>query len=252
MSKIPLSVAIIVKNDALRLSKCLQSLQFCDDIVVVVDSVSTDASKEVALQAGCRVFVENWQGFGKQKQSAISKCKHDWILIIDSDEVIPPQTRDVIIDIVTGNPEAQVYSFTRKNFYKGKWIRHCGWWPDRVVRLFKKGFAEMSPADVHETLIVKGRLQSLDCYIEHHSITDLQTIIYKVNHYSTLNAWMLYKQGKDSTTLKAFFKGLVAFLKLYVMRLGFLDGYEGFVISFSHGVGTCYKYLKLIELHKDS
>src|SRR3990172_9092730 len=134
--KAPISVAVITKNEEARLPDCLRSVSFAPDIVVL-DSGSTDGTVEIARGFGARVFVEDWKGFGPQKQSAVSKCNNEWVLLVDADEIIPPMTRDEIVEVLK-KPSADAYSFPRKNFFHGRWIKHAGWWPDRVVRLVCK------------------------------------------------------------------------------------------------------------------
>jgi glycosyltransferase involved in cell wall biosynthesis len=248
MERCKLSVAIITKNEEDRILGCLKSVSFADDIVVV-DSESTDRTVEIAKNMGCRVFVEEWKGYGRQKSSAVQKCLNDWVLIIDADERTPAETRQEIIRIL-GKPEADAYSFPRKNYFQGKWIKYCGWWPDRVVRLFKKSRGRVSEALVHEVVEVSGTVMEVSTPIIHEPIMDLCSILNKINIYSSLGAETLLQNGKKVSTPSAFLRGIIAFLKLYVLKLGILDGHEGFVISFSHAVNTCYKYLKLKEHNK--
>ena len=246
-NKLTLSVAVITKNEEERLPDCLRSVSFADEIVVV-DSKSTDKTVEIAKEFGCRVFVEDWKGYSSQKNSAIGKCKHDWVLVIDADESIPEETKNEIVRIINATANsADAYSFPRKNFFHGKWIRHSGWWPDRVVRLFKKSKGRTDNSLVHEAIEVNGTIKNLSTPIIHNSIKDLTFVLEKINIYSSLGAESLLKKGKQSSAFKAFFRGIMAFLKLYFLKRGFLDGHEGFVISFSHGVNTCYKHLKLKE-----
>ncbi len=248
MDRCKLSVAIITKNEEDRLPVCLKSVSFADDIVVV-DSGSTDRTVEIAKDMGCRVFIEEWKGYGPQKQSAVKKCKNEWVLIIDADERIPEETKEKITEIVK-NPLADAYSFPLKNFFHGKWIKHCGWWPNRKIRLFRKSRGMVNEALVHESVEVSGTVMNIHTPIIHESIRDLSSMLNKINIYSSLGAETLFKKGKNVSGLTAFFKGVAAFFKLYVLKLGILDGYEGFVISFSHAVNTCYKYLKLKEYNK--
>jgi glycosyltransferase involved in cell wall biosynthesis len=243
-----LSVAIITKNEEDRLPSCLKSVSFADDIVIV-DSKSTDRTVEIAKDMGCRVFIEEWKGYGAQKNSAIQKCKNEWVLIIDADERVSEEMRQKIIEILK-KPLADAYSFPLKNFFNGKWIKHCGWWPDRKVRLFKKSKGRINEALVHESIEVSGTVMEVNTPIIHEPIKDLNSILDKINIYSSLGAETLFQRGKKASTPLAFFKGVAAFLKLYILKLGFLDGHEGFVISFSHAVNTCYKYLKLREYNK--
>jgi glycosyltransferase involved in cell wall biosynthesis len=244
-NKIQLSVAVITFNEEDRLSKCLESLSFAGDIVVV-DSGSTDRTAEIAKAAGCRVFVEDWKGFGLQKQKAVDRCANEWVLIIDADERIPAETRDEIIRVLS-SPVADGYSFPRKNIFNGKWIRSCGWWPDRVVRLFKKGNGRVSDSRVHETVVVSGKVSRINGPIEHYPVRNLEHIISKINNYSTLGAEMLFEKGAYASLFTAIFRGGISFLKLYFLRKGILDGAEGLILSFSHGVTTLFKYLKLRE-----
>jgi len=247
-NKTPISVAIITKNEEDRLPACLKSVSFADDIVVV-DSKSTDRTVEIAKDMGCRVFIEEWKGYGPQKNSAVQKCRYDWVLILDADERIPEETKEKIMEIVK-NPLADGYSFPRKNFFHGKWIKHCGWWPDRKIRLFKKSRGMVNEALVHESVEVSGTVMNVNTPIIHEPIKDLSSILDKINIYSSLGAKTLFRRGKNVSGPIAFVKGVAAFFKLYILKLGILDGYEGFVISFSHAVNTCYKYLKLKEHNK--
>lgn len=184
--KIPLSVAIITKNEGENLRECLKSVEFAAQ-VVVVDSDSTDETVQIASQFGCEVFIESWQGFGPQKQSAIDKCRYPWVLILDADERIPAGKTSVIKNIIL-NPSntAAGYSFPRKNYFQGYWIKHMGWWPDRIVRLFRKDLARMTPDRVHESILVNGPVEPLDVPIEHYTESHFSKILDKINQYSTL------------------------------------------------------------------
>jgi glycosyltransferase involved in cell wall biosynthesis len=248
MERCKLSVAIITKNEEDRLPNCLKSLSFVDEIVVV-DSESTDKTVEIAKHMGCIVFVEKWKGYGPQKSSAVQKCKNEWVLIMDADERIPAETGQEIIKILE-NPKADAYSFPRKNYFHGRWIKHCGWWPDRIVRLFRKSKGSVTKALVHESVDVSGTIMEVDTPIIHEPIRDLCSILDKINIYSSLGAETMFQNGKKISAPLAFLRGITAFLKLYILKLGILDGHEGFVISFSHAVNTCYKYLKLEEYNK--
>ncbi|HSW64686.1 MAG TPA: glycosyltransferase family 2 protein [Dissulfurispiraceae bacterium] len=240
-----LSVAIIALNEEDRLPACLESVRFADE-VVVVDSGSTDRTVAIAEASGCRVYVEDWKGFGRQKQSAVDKCRHNWVLIIDADERVPPETAAAIC---TSIQDAAIdgCSFPRKNFFNGKWIRSCGWWPDRVVRLFRRDRGNMKDVLVHETVHVRGVVVDLDTPLYHYPIRSLSDVLVKINRYSSLGAEKLYQAGGRSSVFKAAIKGIAAFMKTYFLQRGVFGGAEGFILSFSHGVYTCYKYLKLCE-----
>ncbi|MDI6742624.1 MAG: glycosyltransferase family 2 protein, partial [Smithella sp.] len=204
MNKVSLSVAIITKNEEENIRPCLQSVAFAAQIVIV-DSGSTDATLSIAKEFDCDIYNEEWRGFGPQKQSAIDKCRESWILVLDADERIPQATVDVIRKIVTDSAvEENGFSFPRKNFFQGRWIKHAGWWPDRIVRLFRKETGRMSAALVHESVEVDGKIGELDAVIEHYTESRLTRILQKIDKYSTLGAETAFKEGKTSTTGGAF------------------------------------------------
>ena len=175
--KIPLSVAIITKDEEANLPGCLKSVAFARQIVVV-DSGSADGTLEIARDFGCDVFTEPWKGFGPQKQMAIDRCREPWVLVLDADERIPPETEKAIRQVVSGGEGgAPGYSFPRKNFFQGRWIRHMGWWPDRITRLFRNGKGRMTEAAVHEAVDVAGQVALLDAPIEHYTESRLSEIL---------------------------------------------------------------------------
>jgi hypothetical protein len=245
---VPLSVAIITKNEEEMLPGCLESVSFADD-VVVVDSESTDRTVEIARNLGCRVFVEQWKGFGLQKQSAIEKCLHDWILVLDADERIPDETRAEIVRAIE-EPKAQAYSFPRRNHFRGKLIRHGTWGTDEVTRLFRKGEARMSGRLVHET-IEAGNAVRLKAPILHYPDCSVEGIIKKIDAYSSAGSRQIFSEGKRSSVFRAFSSSLAAFLKCYFLKLGALDGKEGFMIASYTAIYTYCKYLRLMELQQD-
>jgi len=249
--KIPLSVAIITKDEAENMPACLESVRFADQ-VVVVDSGSTDDTVKIASDLGCDVFVEEWRGFGRQKQFAINKCKHQWVLVLDADERIPPETAVAIGDIVSkGSGDVAGYSFLRKNWFQGRWIRHL-WGRDRIIRLFQKDLGRMTSATVHESVEVNGHVEALDVPIEHFTESDLSKILIKIDHYSTLGAQEVFAEGKKSSVCSAFFRAAFTFLQCYFLRLGILDGPQGLTLSITDAVNKFFKYAKLSELRKQA
>ena len=250
MEKIPLSVAIITKNEEENIRACLQSISFVGQIVVV-DSGSNDATLSIAAEFGCEIYSEQWRGFGLQKQSAIDKCRHPWILVLDADERIPPYTADIIKNIVTdSNIKESGFSFPRKNYFQGRWIKHAGWWPDRIIRLFRKGAGRMTTAIVHESVEVQGMVGALDAAIEHYTESRLSKIIQKIDKYSTLGAEAALREGKRSSTGGAFLRAFFTFVQDYLFRLGFLDGKPGLTLAVTDSINKFFKYAKLSELVK--
>ena len=233
----PLSVAIITQNEADHLPDCLKSIAFAAQIVVV-DSGSTDDTVRIARDAGCDVYLEPWRGgFGKQKQFAVDQCRRPWVLVLDADERIPPETAMEIIRIV-GDPSSRAagYSFPRKNFFQGRWIRHAGWWPDRVIRLFQKDRGCMTPATVHEAVRVTGPVIPLDCPIEHDTESSFSRLLLKIEKYSTLGAQEAFAEGRRASARSAVYRAFLTFLQDYFLRLGILDGHQGLTLAATDAV----------------
>jgi len=248
--KIPLSVAIITKNEAANLPGCLQSIAFARQIVVV-DSGSDDGTLEIARGFGCEVFSEPWKGFGAQKQAAIDRCREPWVLVLDADERIPPETQAAIRSVIAaGEGGAPGYSFPRKNFFQGRWIRHMGWWPDRITRLFRRGMGRMTEARVHEAVTVNGPVVALDSPIVHCTESRLSEILKKIDRYSTLAAEEAFREGRRSSVWGALARAELTFLQNYVLRRGFLDGRQGLVLSVTDAVNKFFKYAKLSEMNR--
>jgi glycosyltransferase involved in cell wall biosynthesis len=247
--KIPLSVAIITKNEAENLPGCLASVTFARQIVVV-DSGSTDATVKIASDFGCQVFEESWRGFGPQKQLALDRCTEPWVLVLDADERIPPETANMIAGIVAGDSGPDGYSFPRRNYFQGRWIRHAGWWPDRVVRLFRRGRGRMTEAKVHEAVVVDGPLAALDSPIDHLTESRLDRILQKIDRYSTLGAEEAFAAGKRSSVWSACMRAKLTFLQGYILRGGFLDGPQGLTLAVTDAVNKFFKYAKLAEMNR--
>lgn len=250
MEKTPLSVAIITKNEEDNIRECLQSVAFAAQIVIV-DSGSTDKTLDIAAGFGCDIYRESWHGFGPQKQMAIEKCSRPWVLVLDADERIPPETQDVIRTIAAdANVQAAGFSFPRKNFFQGRWIRHAGWWPDRVVRLFRRKAGRMTPVSVHEAVEVDGLITPLNVPIEHYTESSLNAILLKIDRYSTLGAREAFLAGKRSSPLSAFFRAFFTFIQDYIFRLGCMDGRQGLTLAVTDSVNKYFKYAKLSELER--
>ena len=247
--KLPLSVAIITYNEERRLPACLASVAFAAE-VVVVDSESTDRTVAIAEQSGAKVQRQPWRGFGLQKQSAIDLCTQPYILVLDADERVAPPTAIELATLIQSGLIHDAYSLPRKNYFLGRWIKHAGWWPDRVVRLFQKGRATMSANLVHESLRVSGSTGELQNPLLHYATRDLEQTMNKMNSYSTSGAEDLWREGKQASVAKALARGAWAFFYNYGIRLGFLDGAEGLIIAVSDASNKFFKYAKLYALNK--
>ncbi len=239
-----LSVTVITKNEAHNIESCLRSLDFADK-VIVLDSGSTDATLQLAKNLGAEVRVNSdWQGFGVQKNRALSEVDSDWVLSIDADERVTGDLQTEILDAMRSG-KFDVYSFPRLSSYCGQYMRHSGWYPDRVTRLFRRGSARFSDDVVHEKVIFSCKAGVLHSPLLHESFRDLETVLDKTNRYSSAGAQSLQAKGKTSSLSKALGHGIWAFIRTYFLRLGFMDGRLGLVLAISNAEGTYYRYLKL-------
>lgn len=246
-----LSVTIICRNEAGRIGRTLESVSFADEIVVL-DSGSTDATVEIARRYTDKVHVaDDWQGFGIQKNRALDLATGDWVLSLDADEWVEGDLRGEI-EAVLAAPAATVYEMPRLSRYCGRPMRHSGWWPDHVPRLFRRGAARFSESLVHERLLFDGRPGRLNAALQHDSFRNLEDVLDKVNRYSSAGAEQALARGQHAGLAKAVLRGLWAFVRTYLLRAGFLDGREGFILAVSNAEGTYYRYLKLMYLAERS
>jgi glycosyltransferase involved in cell wall biosynthesis len=242
-----LSVVIITRNEESNIARCLRSVKMADEIIVA-DSGSTDRTIEIARNMGALVISIPWTGYGQSKREAVDKASGKWILSLDADEVISPELADEISDIVGHKSEFAGYFIKRKTNFLGKWIYHCGWYPDYLLRLFKKSQGNFDNNVVHEQVILEGRTGYLKSEILHYSYTSLEQYFEKSNNYTTLGAEEIFGQGKRAEWYHLTIKPLAAFFKHYFAKLGFLDGMTGFIISCLSSSAVFTKYIKLREL----
>jgi glycosyltransferase involved in cell wall biosynthesis len=243
-----LSVAIVARNEEANLPRTLASVRWADQ-VVVVDACSTDATGEIARSAGTQLFIEPWKGFAAQKNSAIAHCTGDWVLSLDADEEISSELAAEIQALLADGPGCDAYTVPRRNFFLGRVLRHGGFYPDRKLRLFRRGTAQFSPRAVHETLACSGKVGHLRGDLLHHAYPDLASYIEHMDRYSTLGAQVLVERGRTSRSPLAFVWNVAVvprlqFLYNYGLRLGFLDGREGLLIHLYHANYVSWKYAK--------
>ncbi len=243
-----LSVTIITKNEESHIRQCLEAVKWAGEIIVL-DSGSADETVAICRKFTQHVYETDWQGFGIQKQRALNKATGDWVLSIDADEIITPELRAEIEQAITQNPH-DAFFIPRHSSYCGKFIKHSGWTPDYVLRLFRREAGFFSNDIVHERVVVKGNIGFLKSPILHYSYTDLAEVLRKMDSYSTLGAKQLYEKNAQSSLSKALLKGLWTFFRTYVLRLGFLDGQHGLMLAIYSAETSYYKYLKLWELRK--
>ena len=235
---------VITKNEIANIEACLASVSFADQLVVL-DSGSSDGTVVAAEKMGAHVSQSlDWCGFGVQKNRALNLAQCDWVLSMDADERLSPQLQAEIISTLT-DPEFDVYNFPRRSSYCGQYMNHSGWYPDRVTRLFRRGAAVFSTDLIHERLVTALPVGQLRADMLHESFPDLESVLDKVNRYSTAGAKVLFNREKKASLGKALGHGLWAFFRTYILRFGFLDGRMGLVLAISNAEGTYYRYLKL-------
>jgi glycosyltransferase involved in cell wall biosynthesis len=244
-----ISAVMIVKNGAKTLEKALDSLREFSE-VVVFDNGSTDASQEIARRyPNVQLHEGQFEGFGPTKNKAASLAKHDWVLIVDSDEALDPTLAKAILE--TQLEPRTVYLLDRKAYYKDYEVKHCGWGNEKIRRLYNRKETSFTENHVHENVIVQDLnvREITGGSILHYTYQTISEFIQKVDHYSSLYAEN-NKGKKRASPAKAIINGLYSFFRTYVIKRGFLDGYVGLVIAFSHMATNFYKYMKLYEANK--
>ena len=232
--RLPLSAVLIVRDEAGSLPACLRALEFCAEIVVV-DSGSTDATPDIARAHGARVIETHWRGFGPQKQFAVEQARHDWVLCVDADERVSGILRDSIAAALSA-PKLHAYRFPRCNRFMGRYLKHGEGYPDWSLRLFNKRHARWSDDLVHERVVTKSPVGTLDGDLYHESAESLEAYLEKQNRYSTLAAERALAAGRRATAAHLLMSPLLRFVKFYFLRAGFLDGLPGLV----HILIGCY------------
>jgi glycosyltransferase involved in cell wall biosynthesis len=255
-SHVVLSVCIVTHNEEANIARTLDSVKGIADELIVVDSGSTDKTVELARSRGAKVFIEEWRGFSKQKNAAMAKASGDWILSLDADEEVSPELAASIQKLLkSGQPatEFDAYMMGRKNLYLNRWLKRSGYYPDRKLRLVRRGMGEFEDRAVHESMHSTGKIGSLEGDLIHHAYSTLESFIDHANRYSSLGGEM---EASERPTGFSFanivLRPLVAFIYRYFFRLGFLDGREGLLVQMTHASYISWKYAKAWEFSKKS
>jgi len=224
------SATIITHNEAANIARALRSLA-CADEVVVVDSASTDDTREIAAGLGARVIIHPWEGFATQKNFASAQAQHEWILSLDADEELDAQAQASVRHWKESNPAAVGYRFARRAQYLGRWIVHSGWYPDYKLRLFDRRRARWQGAYVHESVIANGPVETLGGEILHYTCASLEEHHQRIEFYTDLAAKEMFDRGESAGWLSRLFAPLCAFFHAYFLKLGVLDGHQGLLIA---------------------
>jgi glycosyltransferase involved in cell wall biosynthesis len=237
-----ITAIVITKDNGRDIGDCLDSLAFCDERIVV-DSGSSDDTVKIAREKGASVTFHEWPGFGPQKNFALSLAHGDWILWLDADERITPALT-IAIKRAVESGAADGYEISRLSTFCGRPMRHSGWHPDYVLRLFRRGRGRFSDGIGHDHVICEGKVARVSGVILHFAVRRLEDSLERIERYSTIGAQTILESGRRVSFATGVARGLFAFFRTYVLRLGFLDGREGFLLAVANAEGTYYRYMK--------
>lgn len=244
MAKI--SACIISYNEEDKIEDCLKSLHGIADEIIVVDSLSTDRTKEIAAKYTDSIFDQEFLGHVEQKNLAISKASHDWIISLDCDERLTPELASSILKVKDNLEQADAYRMARKTFYVYRWLNHC-WYPDYKVRLFNKKTAKWGGINPHDRVEVEGNhIVTLAGDIQHYSFNSISEHIRTLDNFTEIGAKEIIRRNKPVSIFSPWTHGMWTFLRLYIFKGGFLDGYAGLVVSVLSGMHAFIKYVKVI------
>lgn len=250
-TSVTLSAVMIAKDASATIGESLLSVRFCDEIVVVVDERSSDATLDIARELADRVEVMPWAGYGPAKRAAIGLSRGAWVLVIDADERITPELGAAIRAAVKDSPpDVVAYRLRRRTRFLGRWMRFGDWGRDRVTRLFRRGGAEMSGDLVHESIAASGRVATLSGILLHEGDQTVEEYLTRRDMYTTLAAEALHRRGTRCLAIMPHVRAVFKFVQAYLLRLGMLDGRQGFVLAWRSAGAVYLKYSKLRELGK--
>lgn len=241
----PVSVVIVTKDEEINIEDALKSVADAQEIIVV-DSFSADRTVELCRKYTDKVFQHEWDGFARQKQRAVNYAKGPWVLILDSDERVTPELKTELVDAVSSTDCSGFY-MPRENYFIGKRIRYSGWWPDNTLRLFLKDKGHLELREVHEKVVVEGKTGYLKNPLKHYSYRSISDFTKRMENYSTLAAKEIRKKSGRAGLFSLTIKPLSTFLKMYLLRLGLLDGSRGLMLAVLYSYYTFLKYAKTRE-----
>jgi glycosyltransferase involved in cell wall biosynthesis len=246
-----LSVAVITFNEEKNIKDCIESFHDFADEVIVLDSFSTDRTIQISSEySKVKVYQHPFSGHIEQKNRAIELCKGDWVLSLDADERVSSKLKDSIVQLLSQDiSEFNGFKISRLTFHLGKFINHSGWYPLFRYRLFRKNYGKWTGENPHDYLEIEGKGKSIKGDIIHYSFTDLTHQVDTINKFSSIVAFTRYKKNVKFPIIKSIYKPIVKFIESYILKLGFLDGYAGFVIAVSSAYSAFLKFAKLYELN---
>jgi len=252
MEKIPLSVVVIVKNEALSIKDCLESVKWADDIVLV-DDMSTDKTVEIAKVYTDRIFIKKMDIEGRHRNWAYAQARNSWILSLDADEKVSPELKEEIIGVINKPCEFRAFSIPRRNYIGDYWIRYGGLYPAAQLKLFRKEYFRWEEAEVHPRSILDGSCGKLKGDIIHYSYKNFEHFLNKINGQTTLEAAKWFRDKRKMGKGKALWRTYDRFMRTYFTKQGYKDGFIGFMVAFFAGFYQLLSYAKYLELkNKDN
>ena len=242
----PVSVLVITRNEEDNIAACLESVAWADEIILV-DAESKDRTVELARRFTSKIFLEAWKGFAEAKAFGVTKARNEWILWLDADERVTPELGKEIQEVLLTDPPVAAYRVARRAYFLGRWIRHSGWYPGKVTRLFRKDRASFSNDAVHEGLDIHGETTDLRNDLLHFTDPTLFHYLSKFNRYTSLACGDLVRSGKRFRFSDLLVRPGWQFLKMYIVKRGFLDGFPGLVLALLSSSYVFTKYAKLWE-----
>ncbi|MGB8657215.1 MAG: glycosyltransferase family 2 protein [Candidatus Zixiibacteriota bacterium] len=247
MNKI--SCVVITCNESTNIRRCLESISWADEIIVV-DSYSTDNTREISSEFTDKIFELKWEGFGPAKEHARKLASGKWLLSLDADEVVSQKLREEIQGIADSEQPLDGYFIPRKSVFLGRWIKHGGWYPDFVLRFFRNDKGKFTARLVHEEVEVCGKCGYMKNDLLHRTDPDFDHYLSKLNRYTTIDATQLLKEGKKAGLPDILLRPAVTFFKMYFFKRGFLDGLPGVILAVSSAFHVFSKYVKLWHLYQ--
>ncbi len=240
----PVSLCVVAMNEEDRIAACLGSADFVDEIIVV-DSHSTDRTREIAAGLGARVIERDWAGYVAQKNYAVDQATNEWVFVLDSDERLAPEGREAVLEALRQHENFDGFELRRLTRAMGRWIRHGGWYPDRKLRLFRRSRGRFQGTDPHDRVRVEGRVGRIAADILHEPYRSISDHVRTIDAYTTIAAREKHARGQRASLADLSLRPFGKFLRMYVLERGFLDGLPGFVLAIS---GAYYVFLKYAKL----
>ncbi len=247
MEKTPLSVVILTKNEEARITKCLDSASFADDIIVV-DDLSSDKTVEIAKKYTDRIFIRKMEIEGTHRNWAYAQAKNTWVLSLDADEIVTPELKEEIIRTLKNTPPENGFTIPRRNYFGDYWVKHGGWYPSPQLKLFRKDKFRYEEVAVHPRAFMDDPCGHLKSDLIHHSYRNLEDFLRKLNNQTTYEAQKWYNQGKPMRLGRFSYRAIDRFIRTYIARKGYKDGFIGLIIGFNAALYQIISYLKYREI----